>query len=376
MLKRILSIIHHSRGYIETGKLLFIAILALISLFVSIYVLWESPWTGFRFIYVFIPHLYLIPIILIALWYPKSGLRLLGIILLSVVAFWIFSDIYGYQFSIVFVVLYTGLDLATVMVLLLYVKDRRLVEAIINDLIERGERRKEEKISKFGGDFDQIILALRGEDQYEREDAVEALSELSDPRVILPLIRSLSDQSPFVRRKAAEALGGVRSVKVIMPLISALTDDDRYVREAAAESLGQIGDIAIPELIKGLQTQDWRTRVGCLIALRVSHGSIPSYDPILERLYDESHYVRREAVKTLGRIGNASLLPYLIQATKDSDAGVRLRAIKALGKVGMPHEIASVLTRCVHDEDSAVRMRAREELEKIQRDIHESLHDV
>ncbi|HOL42524.1 MAG TPA: hypothetical protein PLY78_11905, partial [Methanospirillum sp.] len=141
MLKKILSFMHHHRGYLETGKLVIIALFALISLFVSIYVLWESPWTGFRFIYVFIPHLYLIPIILLALWYPKSGLRLLGIIILSVVAFWIFSDVYGYQFSIAFVILYTGLDLATIMVLLLYVKDRRLVEAVITDLIERGDQK-------------------------------------------------------------------------------------------------------------------------------------------------------------------------------------------------------------------------------------------
>jgi hypothetical protein len=123
-----------------------------------------------------------------------------------------------------------------------------------------------------------------------------------------------------------------------------------YVRQTA-ESLGQIGDIAIPELIKGLQKQDWRTRVGCLIALRVSHGSIPIYDPILERLYDESTCPPRGSKKNWGGFGNASLLPYLSQATKDSDAGVRLRAIKALGKVGMPHEIASVINRCVHDED-------------------------
>lgn len=365
MLKRILSIMHHHRGYIETGKILFIALLALISLFVSIYVLWESPWTGFRFIYVFIPHLYLIPIILTALWYPKSGLRILGIILLSIVAFWIFSDVYGYQFSIAFVMLYTGLDLATIMVLLLYVKDRRLVEAVITDLIERSERSRVVRISRFGGDFDAIIEALGSDDEHEREEAVEALSELSDPRTILPLIRALSDASPFVRRRAADALGRADSPKVVHPLMKALTDEDRYVRETAAESLGRLGDRAMPDLIRGLEEEDWRVRVGSLIALRVTHGTIRSVDSVLERLQDESPYVRREAVKTLGRIGNSTIVPYIIQATKDSDPGVRLRAIKALGKLGEREEIIPVLERCARDEHGAVRVRAREELERL-----------
>jgi hypothetical protein len=365
MLEKFLPVIHRHKRHIETGKLCFIALLALISLFVSILVLWESPWTGFRFIYVFIPHLYLIPIILLVLWYPKSGLRVLGIILLSVVAFWIFSDVYGYQFSIAFVMLYTGLDLATIMVLLLYVKDRRLVEAVISDLIERGERRIDDKVSKFGGDFDSIIQALASQDENEREEAVDALAELSDARTILPLIRGLGDESQYVRRSAADALGKTGTLKAVQPLMKALADDDRYVRETAAEALGHLGDIAISGIVKGLSDQDWRIRVGSLVALRVTSGAIPSLEVVLNRMYDESPYVRREAVKTIGRIGNRSIVPYVIQATKDDDPGVRIRAIKALGKLGSENEIMPVINRCMQDEDSLVRVRAREEFNRL-----------
>jgi HEAT repeat protein len=70
----------------------------------------------------------------------------------------------------------------------------------------------------------------------------------------------------------------------------------------------------------------------------------------------------------LGRIGNSTITPYIIQATKDTDAEVRLRAIKALGKIGGEDEIISVLNRCSQDEDSVVRVRAREELDKMKRD--------
>lgn len=366
MLQKILAGIQRHRGYIEVGKLLFIALLALISLFVSVYVLWESPWTGFRFIYVFIPHLYLIPIILLALWYPKSGLRLIGIILFSVIAFGIFADVYGYQFSMAYMMLYTGLDLATIMVLLLYMKDRRLVEAVISDLIERRKLPGEAVSPPFSRDFDTIIAALGSREEHDREEAVDALSELGDERAILPLIRALDDVSPYVRRAAAQALGGSGAIKSTAPLIKSLTDNDRYVREAAAQALGHLGAVAVPGITAGLEDTDWRIRIGSVIALRVSSGLLPTLDPVIRTLSDDSPYVRREAVKTLGRIGDYTILPYLIQATKDPDAGVRLRAIRAVAKLGSTQEVIPVLQRCSQDEDGAVRVRAREELSRLE----------
>ena len=363
---KVLSCIQSHRGYIETGKICIIALLALISLFVSVYVLWASPWTGFKFIYVFIPHLYLIPIILLALWYPKSGLNLVLIILLAVFSFWIFSELFGYEFSIAFTMLYTGLDLATIMVLLLYVKDRRLVEAVLTDLIERGGRMKKTETDRFSGDFDAMLIAFKSSDEDDRKEAIYALSELEDDRAMFPIIRALRDESPYVRGAAAEALGTSDSHKAVIALIQSLMDDDRYVRETAAEALGHLGEVAIPDLIKNLDHPEWRVRLGCVIALRVTTGVLPSLDPVLSLLCDDSLYVRRETVKTLGRIGDASVMPYLIQATKDPDAGVRLRAVRAIAKVGVPEEVEPVLQRCTEDQDGAVRVRAAEELKKIQ----------
>lgn len=364
MRQKIICFLSKHRSHIETGKILIIAFLALISLFVSLYVLIVRHDTGFQFMYVFIPHLYLIPIILLALWYPKSGLRLIGLLLISVLAFWLFADTFGYEFSIPVVLLYTGLDLATIMVLLLYVKDRYLVEAVINDLLERSEEKKKRMI-EFHPDFDMIIEKFKSPDEYEREEAVQALSGLDDARSILPLIRALSDDSLFVRRAAAVALGQSHSQKAVGPLIKALSEDERCIREAAAEALGHLGDIAIPSLIQNLKNEDWRVRMGSLIALRLSAGGFTDVDQIISTLSDDSPYVRREAVKTLGRIGDIHIVPYLIQAIKDKDPGVRLRVVRALVKLGQPNDIKPILMRCLEDDDGAVRVRAREELERL-----------
>jgi len=360
--------IHGNRNIIEAGKLFTIGLFALASLVISVYFLFFSPYIGFRFVYAFIPHLYLIPIILLALWYPKSGVKLVIVILGLLILFWFFTNVLGYYtYTPLFVILYTGIDLATIMVFLLYIKDRRFVEAVIFDIIERNKEKPEKSqpfLEKFRGDFDAIIKALGSPEENSREEAVLALADLSDERIILPLISTLKDKSPQIRRLACEALGNTNSPKVIKPLVDVLTDEERYVRETAAEELGRLGKISMPTLIKSLDNPDWRVRVGCIIAFRVSPEP-PETDPIIRLLSDRSIYVRREAVKTLGRIGDRRVLPYLINSTNDKDSGVRIRAIRAVVKIGNKDEIITALSRCTSDPDSAVRFRAREELNRI-----------
>ncbi|HWQ68098.1 MAG TPA: HEAT repeat domain-containing protein [Methanospirillum sp.] len=368
MQERIFKYFRRNRGLLEAGKVTVIGLFALMSLFISIYFLYFSPYVGFRFVYVFIPHLYLIPIILLALWYPKSGLRLVMLIIFALAAFWVLANIFGYTFPPLFVILYTGIDLAVFVVFLLYVKDRRLVEAVIIDLIERNAEKVnhgQQLQDRFGGDFDAIIGALASRDVESREEAVTALSGLDDDRIVYPLVTALRDESAYVRRSAVEALSKSGSPKVIKPLIQALADDDRYVREAAAEALGHIGKLATPDLIRELTHRDWRVRTGSVVALRVSSDPIKETDPVIRTLSDESAYVRREAVKTLARIGDRRILPYLIEATHDPDSGVRLRAVRAVARVGDKEEVIPVLRRCLQDPDGAVRIRAGEELQKI-----------
>jgi len=362
----IIQVLKGNHRVIEAGKLTTIGLFAVLSLFVSIYFLYFSPYVGFRFVYVFIPHLYLIPIILLALWYPKSGVRLVIVILCALFAFWALSSIIGYPFPPLFVILYTGIDLAIFVVFLLYVKDRRLVEAVIFDLIERNtEIRDNPSPDKFDGDFDAIITALSATDESSREEAVSALSGLNDDRIIFPLIKVLRDESPYVRRSAANALGNTGSLIAVKPLIEALADEDRLVREAAAEGLGHLGKIATPELIKRVSDKDWRIRMGIVIAFRITQNN-PNIDLIIQMLSDNSLYVRREAVKSLGRIGDQRIFPYLVEAVNDQDAGVRLRAVRAMAKVGKGGDLTPILKRCTHDPDGAVRLRAVEELQRFQ----------
>ena len=373
-----LSSLYH-RHAVESFKLSTIGAMSIISLFVSLYILSKIEYTGFLDVYYLIPHLYLVPLILICLWYPTSGIRLISFItavyFTGSAIFYIFSPIY---IDFVFLYLLSGLDLAFLIAFLLYVKDIRLVEAIVTEMISRQEEKKRENIPlsyladqfDFETDFESVVASMRSEDEEVRADAVSRLAGITDERVILPLIYALRDPASSVRKCAARSLGRSESTTAVQPLVTALSDSDRGVRDTAAESLGHLGAHAYSTLVEALSSPQWETRVGALIALRLS--DVDS-DPlmIVPLLEDENHYVRREATKTLGRIGGANILGDLAYVLKDPDPGVRIRAINGIVRHADPLRVQMLLIPLLKDEDSTVRLRVHEELRKIARHFSE-----
>jgi len=89
-----------------------------------------------------------------------------------------------------------------------------------------------------------------------------------------------------------------------------------------------------------------------------------------ESLQHHDAKVRQKAAFTLGNIGSSdpAVLPALIQALKDVDAGVRYEAILALLKYGpSAREAVPVLTEIRDkDRDAKVRAGAAAALKKIQ----------
>ena len=88
-----------------------------------------------------------------------------------------------------------------------------------------------------------------------------------------------------------------------------------------------------------------------------------------EALQDPDARARRKAAFTLGNIGpsDPAVLPALIGALKDTDAGVRCEAILALVKYGPEaREAVPILTELQHhDRDAQVRSYAGKALQKI-----------
>jgi HEAT repeat protein/serine/threonine protein kinase len=81
-------------------------------------------------------------------------------------------------------------------------------------------------------------------------------------------------------------------------------------------------------------------------------------------LQNEDWGIRTNAAEELGKLGDSSAVPLLLEALGDENQMVRMSAAEALGEVGDPSAIPS-LSKALQDEDKNVRQRAAEALRKL-----------
>ncbi len=360
--------------FFEGIKLAIILMFALISLLITLYAYWHRQDPSFPQIYILLPHLYLIPIILVGLWYPKRGLIVTVLMFLAIfILSWAFA-IRGYPIDPIGSILNSGLDIAVFVVLALYIKDRQIVDLLLAKIFSftEGPNRvaldviTADAYNNVEGAFEDLLKALESPDDEIREDAVKAIGEINDIRAVRPLIRRLNDRDRFIRRESAKILGHLGDLQAISHLIGVLGDEDRSVREAAAEALGAIGTPAVNSLFEALKNPVWQVKVGAIVALRII-GDKRAIPPLINSLEDQNRFVRREAVKSLGRIGDLKVLEPLSYCLDDFDSGVRLRAVSALFRCGGLNA-KKFISKAITDDDAGVRLKAIHVLEKIYED--------
>jgi HEAT repeat protein len=207
------------------------------------------------------------------------------------------------------------------------------------------------------------IAALRDEDWAVREEAATALGHLRDVQAVGPLIRILRDADRCVRDAAVGALTAIGEAAV-EPVAACLTDPDLNLQEAAACILERIADHrVIGVLVKALGSSDWIVRAHAARALgRI--GDVACVQPLIPLLQDTVKAVREDAAAGLARIG-AAAVPTLLQALTHPDWVMRLHAVEALGKIKSPDAVAPLLGLLFNDRDAAVREDAARSLGEI-----------
>jgi HEAT repeat protein len=173
---------------------------------------------------------------------------------------------------------------------------------------------------------DALVYSMQSSVSYKRQEIIEVLSHIDDPRVVKPLIAMLRDVDANVRTNAVEALGRIADARAADPLIATLKDKDNRVRAAAVESLGKIGDA------KAVQ-------------------------PLAKLLNDDSWNVRMAAVQGLGKFKDASVIDAVVKCLKDKDRDLRQAAALSIGMIGHPRAIPALVSIMV-DEQESVRNAA------------------
>ena len=182
-------------------------------------------------------------------------------------------------------------------------------------------------------DLEQLIQAFKDEsiDSEDRRNAAEVLGKIKDPKAFDPLIQYFKDPAQYNPNQ--------RSVVQTF-------DELLRNRSAAEEALVKIGEPAIQPLILILEDDDYRL------------------SDAARALNDSVSFIRRSAVRALGRINGAQVIGPLIQALRDNDSGVQSEAEDQLRKnifdKGLDSSLGDSLIQALKNSDSEVRMRAEE----------------
>lgn len=197
--------------------------------------------------------------------------------------------------------------------------------------------------------IDTLIVVLQDKVPAVREEvcrAIQAIGETSIP----PLLKGLQDPNWRIRLRAVEALSLLKPQAAVAPLMNLVANDsDSAVRQDAIRALGQIGDThAIPLLLDSLTTPSLQLKaIEALGDLRAPEA-LPPLIALIQSLPSDAYADRMEgctdpqykeelppleaAVRSLGKIGDTTAVPILLQALRNTL--LRQEAAEALTHFG------------------------------------------
>jgi HEAT repeat protein len=205
-----------------------------------------------------------------------------------------------------------------------------------------------------------LIEALHSHRQSDCDRAARVLWNIGGPAVD-PLLAVLQDRTatPEMRTAAASALGMIGDPRAIKGLALLLRDERYFVREQASRALGRIGEPAVDLLLEMASSSTPATREGAVEALG-STGSKRAIDKVVEALTDSNANVRSAAVRSLGESGSERAVPHLISLMRDESSALRAQAAASLGRLG--HASLPSLVSALKDSRPSVRQLAAEAL--------------
>ena len=239
---------------------------------------------------------------------------------------------------------------------------------------------------------DDLILSLEQGGQDQKLNSIRRLGSLKDARALRPLLNSLQDRSDdLVRRESARALGLIGDKRAVPVLVTRLKEERvALVRANIAEALGNLKDPrSVEALVKATEDSDllWIRLYAAWALGEIRDGR--AIAPLLNMFGTAEHvFIHNEAkialiksaevwkkvekgdttlvygaIKARKRI--KTLKRFLIEMLTDPNDGIRLIAVKALGRHADAEGVEYLRRVAVRDTSRNVRKAAKIGLAKL-----------
>jgi len=171
-----------------------------------------------------------------------------------------------------------------------------------------------------------LLRMLKDEDWWVRERVVETLVEIAGDELTRHVLTYLDDPSDVIRRYAVGVLRRIKDPVCVGPLLrTARRDEDWWVREQAIECLAEIGDPRAAAPLAELAGKVPELRRSAVVALG-RLGSTVALPLLRETLHSEEPDERLAAITALAEIGDPSAAADLERLLDDTDHRIRTAA--------------------------------------------------
>ena len=211
-----------------------------------------------------------------------------------------------------------------------------------------------------------IQCASTGSDSLQYISA-QLLGEIGDPRARQVLKVLAGDANEHVRRAAVVALGSMADRETVEYLTVTLSQDTLPdLRAAAAQSLGESGDtLAVPALVHALADTVASVRKQAVVALHRLWTPLAQDALVRVLVQDSEEIVRFVAAQSLGQRRAVPARDALRGALRDSSVWVRAEAARSLGMLGDATAIEDLTLLLERRGDGPDHDAAREALHKL-----------
>lgn len=186
--------------------------------------------------------------------------------------------------------------------------------------------------------------------------AADSLVELFEERGLArQAVADLTRRGRTRRARAAEFLGRLRHQAAVDGLLPLLEDADPDVRAVAVRALGRIGDASVVPALLGALYGPYAVAPSVVVLALTALG--PESRPLVAAGLDSAQpLVRAVAVEVLGAVGATAWAPRIALAlTADPHPEVQIRAARALGTLGTSEALEPLLAALSADRPVTLR---------------------